>query len=143
MTPSFSNKFWIFSTVTIISCAVLLCGCENKGLQVEIDGNKYNLEVAQTTAEKEKGLSKRESLKNNSGMIFLYDTAQTLSFWMKDTLIPLQIVFVNGCTIVDLQEMTVESNPAAPEKIYKSEVPADKAIELNKNSVREIKGLCK
>lgn len=65
-------------------------------------------------------------------MIFLYDKSSYLQFWMKDTLIPLQIIFVNGCEIVDIQEMAVEKDPANPQKIYRSQELADKAIEVNR-----------
>lgn len=56
---------------------------------------------------------------------------------MKNTYIPLQIIFIDGCTVVDIQEMTVEKNPANPEKLYRSKHPADKVIELNSQSVSE------
>lgn len=106
-------------------------------IKATINNKKYTLEVARTEEERRKGLGGRSALGKNSGMIFLYDQADYIQFWMKNTLIPLQILFVNKCEIVDIQEMTVEKDPANPQTIYKSKVAADKAIELNIKSVPE------
>ena len=102
-----------------------------------INSKSYSLETARTGAERAKGLFERESLADNSGMIFYFEKLDYLSFWMKDTLIPLQIIFVNGCEIVDIQEMSVEPDATNQQKTYKSSVLADKAIELNANSISE------
>ena len=119
-------------------CVVLLSGCQNQNTATAtIDGKVFYLETARTAGQKAKGLSGRNFLASHSGMIFLYDQPQTLSFWMKDTLIPLQIIFVNGCEIVDIQKMSVEPNPSNPQKTYVSKYPADKAIEVNMNFVPE------
>ena len=118
-----------------VLCLVSLVGCTTKKMLVNISGKSYQLEIAQTPQERKAGLSGRKAIKNNSGMLFLFEKSETLSFWMKDTVIPLQIVFINGCTIVDIQEMAVEADPANPQKKYHSKSPADKAIELNPNTV--------
>ena len=136
----------------IIAFLITLTGCNWKNMEntqkVTLNNKKYTLEIAQTEAEKRKGLGGRETLNAGSGMIFLYDQADYHQFWMKDTLVPLQILFVNKCEVVDIQEMAVEKDPANPQTIYKSKAKADKAIELNANSVPEntmgqsIKELC-
>lgn len=122
---------------------------KDKNLElVTLEGKKYYLETASNQEERSKGLSGREKMAANRGMIFYYNESRRLSFWMKDTLIPLQIIFINGCEIVDIQEMAVEDNIANPEKIYYSSKPADKAIELNDKSIsdsligQKIKELC-
>jgi uncharacterized membrane protein (UPF0127 family) len=107
----------------------------SNNVAIVINGNDYFLEVAQNNREQQKGLSKRTELCSNCGMVFVFDREGKHSFWMKDTLIPLQILFVNNCTIVDVQEMSVEGDPANPQKTYNSKMLANKAIELNSNSV--------
>ena len=52
-------------------------------------------EVASTTEQWGKGLSDRNSLANGSGMLFVFPTTRDVSFWMKGTLIPLDIVFID------------------------------------------------
>jgi len=115
---------------------------------ITIDRRAFKLEIADDGSEKQIGLMNRKSLPKNEGMIFLYSQRSLLSFWMKNTFIPLQIIFVNGCKIVDIQEMAVEKDPANPVNHYVSKEFADKAIEINSNSVmksnvgQEIKELC-
>lgn len=135
MTSLFSYKYKLFSIFIATVLSFVLFGCNNNLINATIDDQEFKLEIAKTVEEKARGLSGRKKLNKDSGMIFLYNQPQTLSFWMKDTLIPLQIIFVDGCTIVDIQEMGVEKNPSNPTKNYMSQALADKAIELNSGSV--------
>lgn len=64
-------------------------------MKIEIGNKEYNVEVARTEEEKIKGLQEKESLGENEGMLFIYDEPQELAFWMKDTAIPLDIVFID------------------------------------------------
>jgi uncharacterized membrane protein (UPF0127 family) len=54
------------------------------------------LEVARTEPDREYGLMNRTSLAPHAGMIFVFDSDATIYFWMKDTLIPLDMVFVGA-----------------------------------------------
>lgn len=64
-------------------------------MKIEIGDKEYNVEVVRTEEEKIKGLQEKESLGENEGMLFIYDEPQELAFWMKDTAIPLDIVFID------------------------------------------------
>lgn len=64
-------------------------------MKIEIGDKEYNVEVARTEEEKIKGLQEKESLGENEGMLFIYDEPQELAFWMKDTAIPLDVVFID------------------------------------------------
>ena len=64
-------------------------------MKVRVNNKEYDVEVARTEEEKETGLSNIEYLPDDEGMLFIYDTPQEVGFWMKDTLIPLDIVFIN------------------------------------------------
>ena len=55
----------------------------------------YRVEVAKTNEEQVKGLMYRLELKENEGMLFLFDSEKNTSFWMKNTFIPLDIIFIN------------------------------------------------
>ena len=55
-----------------------------------------HLEIAITVEERERGLMGRTSLPVGSGMIFVFDHPQTVYFWMKDTPIPLDMVFLSS-----------------------------------------------
>ena len=67
-----------------------------KTIQIEINDKEYNVLVAQTEDEKATGLMNVEEMDNNEGMLFIYDAPQTLEFWMKDTEIPLDIIFIDS-----------------------------------------------
>lgn len=62
---------------------------------VEISGKKYNVKEARTEEEKRQGLQGVKSLDSDEGMLFIYDTPQKVGFWMKDTAIPLDIIFID------------------------------------------------
>jgi uncharacterized membrane protein (UPF0127 family) len=99
---------------TAISFAAVLCllaACKNTGAQkqsanaaesttptVVVDTGQrrvtFRVEVARTGAEHERGLMFREHLPADTGMIFLFDRASVQTFWMKNTLIPLDMIFI-------------------------------------------------
>ncbi len=56
--------------------------------------HRFTVEVARTADEQARGLMFRESLGANQGMIFPFDPPREASFWMKDTLIPLDMIFI-------------------------------------------------
>ena len=54
---------------------------------------RFNVELAETAAQRRLGLMNRETLAGSAGMLFVYHQTRVLSFWMKDTYIPLDIIF--------------------------------------------------
>lgn len=64
-------------------------------ITIYIGDRKYQVEEAKTTKEKRDGLSNRKSLPKKEGMLFYFDKPQKVNFWMKDTTIPLDIVFID------------------------------------------------
>ena len=88
----------------------------------------FKLEVARSPAQRDAGLMFREAMPTDAGMLFIFADDQPRSFWMKNTLIPLDIIFVDSSGIV----VTVIEN-AAPMTLTerKCAVPARYVIELN------------
>ena len=69
----------------------------------------------------------RESLEENQGMLFVYPEQRTLGFWMKDTLIPLDIAYIDReGRIVDIQQMEPQTT-----ETHDSAAPAMYALEMN------------
>lgn len=78
----------------------------------------FNVEIAKTALERQRGLMFREELKQNEGMLFIYPEKQIIKMWMKNTLIPLDMIFIdeNG-KIIDIYKMTLPKDltPIGPE----------------------------
>lgn len=72
---------------------------------VLINNQQFNIEIARTDAERQKGLMGRTSLDINAGMLFVFPSSDIYSFWMKETLIPLDIIFINNNKIVELTSL--------------------------------------
>ena len=87
-------------------------------------------EIADNTYKRTLGLMNRSSLADNAGMLFVFDDEQQRSFWMKDTLIPLDIFFIDSkMNIVDIQTMQPCKTIMCPR--YTSSSPAKYALEVN------------
>lgn len=69
-------------------------------------GARFAVEIADDEAERARGLMSRERLAASGGMLFIYDQPQPVSFWMKNTLIPLDMVFIGA----DGRVMAVHAN---------------------------------
>jgi uncharacterized protein len=90
------------------------------------------LEVARTDAQREHGLMDRTSIPPQHGMIFVFDGDGTESFWMKDTLVPLDMIFVGSDgTVRKVFASVPVVAPALPDaKIPLETAPAKYVIEL-------------
>lgn len=87
-----------------------------------------DVEVVDTLAEQEYGLMNRTSLGQYDGMLFVFASDRELSFWMKDTLIPLDMVFVNRSgAIVDINKNAIPMS----ENVFTAKSPCEYVVEVN------------
>ena len=88
---------------------------------------EITVEIARTDEERAKGLMYRKQLPDGEGMLFVFDRDQQLSFWMKNTLIPLSIAFIasdgNIVEIKDMQPHDLSSVQSSRSVRYALEVP--------------------
>ncbi len=102
-------------------------------LEALIAGRIFRLEVARTPSERARGLMERANLPQEDAMLFVFEAEEYRSFWMKNTLIPLDILFLDARGIVvDVQTMYPQIEAAdGALKVYRSARPARYALEMN------------
>ena len=107
-------------------------------VNAKLAGQEVTLEVADNSFLQSIGLSGREYLEENHGMIFVYEEEiENLTFWMKDTLIPLDMIFFNGDfkVVYIIENVPICEQDLCPE--YTSPQKAQYVVELNAGWVEE------
>ena len=85
---------------------ILLSGCgkADKIKEVKVNDKIIKVESAETAEEKQQGLSGREKICENCGMLFIFDKKDIRSFWMKDMKFSIDIIWINSDKIVKITE---------------------------------------
>lgn len=87
---------------------------------VELRGDwgkaRFSIEIADDPEEQAQGLMHRQSMATSAGMLFIYPSEQTASFWMRNTLIPLDMIFVDERGVV--QHIHHEARPLDETPIF-------------------------
>ena len=102
---------------------------------VTIGGASFVVDVADTRATQQQGLSGRESLAEGTGMLFVFEEERHLSFWMKEMNFPLDMVWIDAsCKVVDISSDVPIPEPGqtlADLPTYGPETPAMYVLEIN------------
>lgn len=96
-----------------------------------------DLELAITDEEQRIGLMNRENLPTNAGMLFIYDSDSVKKFWMKNTLISLDIIWLDESDRIVHIESDVPICKKDPCDIYGPDFPARNVLEVNAGFVEE------
>lgn len=119
--------FIFFSIISIVIFAIL---SQNKKLaELTINDTTVAVEFAKTSQEQSRGLCCRDSLPENQGMLFVYDSPGNYGFWMKDTRIPLDMYWISSEKRIVHIEHSVQ--PDSYPKSYRSPEPAQYILETN------------
>jgi len=127
---------WIISSVLIVFLFYLFFPRKIKTGNFKIKETFYNIEFAQTMAQQAKGLSGRTSLCSNCGMLFVFSYEGIFPFWMKGTLFPLDMIWLDKNGKIVHHEQATELNSL---KIYKNSTPAKYVLELNLGDFEKLK----
>ena len=101
-------------------------GTVTREATIRVGGIPVSVEIADDPETRSQGLMHRDSLPENHGMLFVYPQEQILSFWMRNTKIPLDIAFIDGNgSILEVQQMEPHD-----EASHQSSQPAMYALEL-------------
>jgi hypothetical protein len=126
------------------------CGTKTHPLSTEvtISGETFNLEIVRDVQSRAKGLMHRTEIQPSRGMLFVFPDASVRSFWMKNCLVPIDLIFLDSRgTVTATHEMTVETPKQDGESEwdydnrlshYWSNAPARFAIELQSGSIKRL-----
>lgn len=83
--------------LTLLLLLSPLFGCASAGTHwVELKGQRFTVEIADDHEKRNRGLMFRDQLAEDTGMLFLHDVEQPLAYWMKNTRIPLDILYFDS-----------------------------------------------
>jgi uncharacterized protein len=130
--------------VIVVTLAILLASsCQNQQQESEpmlptttmqIGDKTFTLEIADTEELRQRGLMYRDSMPADHGMIFVFEEEDHLSFYMRNTRIPLDIIYL------DRSGKVVSIHPMKPHDLtsVRSGKPAQYAIELNRGAAADV-----
>jgi len=118
----------------------LLAGSAQKRfVPLYIHDTRFVAEIAETMEQQVKGLMYRRSIPRTYGMLFIYPEEDIRGFWMKNTWIPLDLIFLNRNRQVVDMFVNVPPCGADPCPSYVSKVPAQYVLEIRGDLSRELK----
>ena len=129
------NKGWmlLLALLFVSSCAT------GHGAWVELNGKRYAVEIADTQETRERGLMFRDEMASDHGMLFVHDREEPLAYWMKNTKIPLDILYFDtGRKLVSQQRDVPPCTLGDACPPYPSEAPARYVLELNAGQAEQL-----
>ena len=116
--------------VAWLSVVAATCSTDDGHIRLSVGGQQFDVELAVTPEQRREGLMYRERLGEREGMLFVFDQEQMLTFWMRNTPLPLSIAFIDARgVIVHITDMVPFS-----EVPVSSRFPARFALEVNQGA---------
>lgn len=137
------KTFFITGSVIFLSIILIIALLTQKNktvypkdIGIQINNNSYYLEIAQTNKQRKIGLSNRNEICSNCGMLFIFDKEDIYPLWMKDTYIPLDMIWINSQfqIVKIITALDIDNS----ENIYTNKDPAKYVIELPANEVYKL-----
>ncbi|HMB56058.1 MAG TPA: DUF192 domain-containing protein [Arenimonas sp.] len=124
----------LFTTIALSACTSV-----GGSPWVELKGKRFNIEIADDDAERARGLMFRESMEDDHAMLFIHDTEEPQAYWMKNTKIPLDILyFDHQRKLVSAQQGVPPCSAGDSCPPYPSEGSALYVLELNAGTMNSL-----
>ena len=120
----------------VLVLLLLISGCST-GNTVKINENVFKVEIADDAQSRALGLMFREHLDEDKGMLFIFDDEAERNFWMKNTKMPLGMIFMDKDGII-INIVTAEPCKGEPCPSYASEGKAKYVLEINADEFKNI-----
>lgn len=151
-------KFRYLIFLTLIFSLLLIYGCGEDEVEevtftnttMEINSQTLLIEVANESDQWSRGLSQREELCHNCGMLFVFPNTKVYDFWMKDTYFPLDIIYLDDrgmivniaqaepCVEEECGDETCEDVEEVQCEEYSSNFPVSYVLEVNQGYAEEL-----
>jgi hypothetical protein len=120
-----------FRVLFTFAFAAALPACAADGPWVELKGQRYSIEIVEDDASRAQGLMDRTEMAADHGMLFVFQDDAPRTFWMKNTKIPLDMLFFDSKLRLVSVQRDVPPCLADPCRGYSSGAPARYVLELN------------
>lgn len=132
---AFSSQFFVSKKTT----PAVPCHDFNQG-KITIGQKQLSLAIANTFEEQARGLGGCTEVPADSGMLFPYNPAQQISFWMKDMVIPIDIIWIHNGKVVGIEHKVPPPPKGTPDTnlaIYTPREPVDNVLEIKSGGAAE------
>lgn len=103
------------------------------------NNQQLSVALARTATEHQQGLSGCQSLASGQGMYFIFPSKTSLAFWMKDMLMPLDLVWLADNTVVGITaNVPPPASPEEPLPLYPAPVPIDGVLEIGAGEAQRL-----
>jgi uncharacterized membrane protein (UPF0127 family) len=119
------------AALAVAVLAIVPAACAGEGASVELAGHRYTVEIAADDASRTRGLMDRTEMAPDHGMLFVFEDDAPRAFWMKNTKIPLDMLFFDGDRKLVSIQHRVPPCVSDPCPGYSSGAPARYVLELN------------
>ncbi len=123
-----SAAFAVFALSTAAAGAVLACDPDKIEILADQGSRTFSIEIADDADEQARGLMFRPALPADAGMLFVYDRPRPANFWMRNTMIPLDMIFIDDTGRV---ESIAERTDPYSERVSSSQGDVRAVLEIN------------
>lgn len=108
------------------------------GTTIKVADESFRVKVAKTDKEKQIGLSDTKKLGEKNGMLFVFDTPDKYSFWMREMDFPIDIIYIKDTEVVDvIENVPAPTTSDSDLPVYQPNTEANRVLELNSGSAKK------